>query len=197
MKSIKTHCWYYVLTVFVIMGNFSPPVVAETVKGILIPRAVGSHRNKLILNGTAIRSKWGFNVYVVALYLTEKSRDADVIMLNREPKRVHITMLHGVSEHRFVSTIEKNIDVNFSTEEKSRFATEIKAFFACFGGGASLEKFSTIDIDYVPGKGMHVTVDGRELEMIPGDDFYHAILRLWIGQPPQATLKTGLVGTDD
>ena len=65
-------------------------------------------------------------------------------MLNRDPKRVHITMLHGVSEKRFVGTIEKCIDMNFSKEEKEKYASNLKAFMACFHGGTSLKKFSTI-----------------------------------------------------
>ena len=180
------------LACFAILFTLCPTADADHVKGILVPEMVSSHRNKLHLNGTAIRSKWGFNVYVVALYLTQQNKSADAIMLNRDPKRVHITMLHGVSEKRFVGTIEKCIDMNFSKEEKEKYASNLKAFMACFHGGTSLKKFSTIDIDYIPGKGMEVSVDQEKFKLIPDDNFYHAILRLWIGKPLQASLKTGL-----
>jgi len=179
-----------------ILCSFCSAANAGHVKGILVPEMVTSGKSKLQLNGTAVRSKWGFNVYVVALYLTQQNKDADAIMLNRDPKRVHITMLHGVSEKRFVGTIQKNIGVNFSKEEQEKYASALKAFMACFHGGTSLKRFSTIDIDYLPGKGMEVSVDQAKFKLIPGDDFYHAILRLWIGQPPQSSLKTGLAGND-
>ncbi len=182
--------------ILLISGSICSTSKADHVKGIIVPRIVASQKNKLELNGTAVRSKWGLNVYVVALYLTERIHDAEAIMKNRDPKRIHITMLHSVSKRRFVSTIEKNIAVNFSSEEKVKFATQLKAFMACFHGGTSLKKFSTIDVDFIPGKGMQVAVDGNNFVMIPDDDFYHAIMRLWIGDPPQASLKTGLVGKD-
>lgn len=196
MKFIGSRLWLQYLAFAVILGGFSPSSNAEHVKGILVPKIVACGTNKLHLNGTAIRAKWGFHVYVVALYMTKVNRGADAIMLDRDPKRIHITMLHGVSEKRFVSTIEKNIDVNFSAEEKVKYAKGLTDFMACFHGGTSLKKYSTINIDYLPGKGMQVTVDGSKFEIIPGDDFYHAIMRLWIGDPPQLSLKTGLVGKD-
>lgn len=182
--------------ILLISGSICTHSKADHVKGIMVPRVIASHKSRLELNGTAVRSKWGFNVYVVALYLTEQAHNAELIMSNRDPKRIHITMLHSVSKKRFVSTIEKNIAVNFSSEENVKFDAHLKAFMACFHGGTSLRKYSTIDIDYLPNEGMQVSVDGKNFEIIPDDDFYHAIMRLWIGDPPQASLKTGLVGKD-
>lgn len=199
MKSTRRHPWPHILafTFTLLLISLSVPTVrAEHVKGILLPGIIAIDKNKLQLNGTAVRSKWGFNVYVVALYLSEKNYDAKAIMANRDPKRIHITMLHGVSKKRFVSTIEKNIDINFTKAEKEKFAQHLKDFMKCFHGGSSLVKYSTINIDFLPGKGMRVEVDGKLLNTIPNDDFYHAIMRLWIGQPPQESLKTGLVGSD-
>ncbi len=197
MKFIKTRPWFRLLVCAVILGVFCTSAKAGHVKGILLPEIIAINKNKVLLNGTAVRAKWGFNVYVVALYLTEKTRDADTIMLNRDPKRIHITMLHSVSEKRFVSTIQKNIVINFTEEERVKFASGLTDFMACFHGGTSLKKYSTINIDYIPGKGMHVEVDGEDFEMIPGDDFYHAIMRLWIGQPLQKSIREGLVGKTD
>ncbi len=194
MKFTGPRFWFLPLAILAIFTTFASSLKAEHVKGILVPEIVASGKSKLHLNGTAIRAKWGFNVYVVALYMTKVNRGADAIMLDRNPKRIHITMLHGVSEKRFVSTIEKNIAVNFSEEEKVKYSKGLTNFMACFHGGTSLKKYSTINIDYLPGKGMQVAVDGNKFEIIPGDDFYHAIMRLWIGQPPQLSLKTGLVG---
>lgn len=196
MKFIGSLLWFRSLAIVALLGAITPSVKAEHVKGILVPSIIASGSNKLHLNGTAIRAKWGFSVYVVALYMTKVNRGAEAIMLDRDPKRIHITMLHSVSEKRFVSTIEKNIDVNFSAEEKVKYAKGLTDFMGCFHGGTSLNKYSTIDIDYLPGKGMMVAVDGNKFELIPGDDFYHAIMRLWIGDPPQLSLKTGLVGKD-
>jgi len=194
MKYIRSRPWFFSLVCATLLGVSCPFVTAGEVHGIHLPEKIACEKSKLQLNGHAVRSKWGFNVYVVALYLLKENRDSAKIMLNRDPKRIHITMLHGVSEKRFVSTIMKNIDVNFSLDEKVKYAKGLTSFMACFHGGTSLKKHSVINIDYLPGKGMKVAVDGTIHKIIPGDDFYHAIMRLWIGDPPQHSLKTGLVG---
>ena len=40
-----------------------------------------------------------------------------------------------------------------------------------------------------------IFLGNKELDVIPGDEFYHALLRLWIGEPLQKSIKEGLLGT--
>ena len=169
---------------------------AEEFKGITIPEKMPHGKSHLVLNGTAIRSIWGFKVYVVALYLKETNRDEQAIMQRDDEngKRVHITMLRKVSAKKFRATIQKNIDSNFTNKEKQEFDVELAAFLDCFNDGLELDKHCTVTFDYLPDQGTQITVDGRDANIIPGNDFYHAILRLWIGQPLQASIKEGLVG---
>jgi hypothetical protein len=61
-------------------------------------------------------------------------------------------------------------------------------------GGKDLTRGSVVNIDYIPEQGMLILVDETVLEIIPGKEFHHAILRLWIGSPPQQSIKTGLLG---
>ncbi|MFV1993801.1 MAG: chalcone isomerase family protein, partial [Verrucomicrobiales bacterium] len=75
---------------------------AAEVRGVVIPEKATPGAYNLVLNGTAVRSIWGFGIYVVALYLTETSRDEEAIMCHDQgEKRLHITMLRGVSARRF------------------------------------------------------------------------------------------------
>jgi archaellin len=155
------------------------------------------HRH-LVLNGEAIRSVWGFDVYKVRLYVHEIMRDAGQILgSKKEPKRIEIVLQREVSEEQFSSTVQQNIDNNFSDEEKAHYAGELKSFLGCFDNGNGLHEGSVITIDHVPSEGMVVKLDAKTLDTIPGADFYHAILRLWIGKPLQKSIKEGLVGTED
>jgi hypothetical protein len=149
----------------------------------------------LVLNGEATRTVWGFEVYKIRLYLPETMRDADQILGSRsEAKRIEIVMERTVDEKQFSSTVQQNIDNNFSDEEKEKFAGQLKEFLGCFNNGADLEPGNVITIDYAPQEGTVVKLDGRTLDTIPGADFYHALLRLWIGKPLQKSIKEGLVG---
>lgn len=177
--------------------HFAQPADAIDVGGVMIPEAVPHSTGKrLVLNGTAVRSVWGFDVYVVALYLKEKCQDVKAIMERdlENGKQIQITMLREVSAKKFISTVQKNIDVNFSEKEKRRFAPELAAFFKCFDDDLDLAQNSVVTFDYLPGHGTKIAVENRKTKLIPGDEFYHALLRLWIGQPLQASIKDGLVG---
>lgn len=152
------------------------------------------HEQKLLLNGQATRTVWGFGVYEVGLYLAEPSRDAVHIMReDRGPKRVRILMLRHVSQSRFTNTVQESIEKNFSAGERAGFAAELEKFLGCFNSGADLNAGSVVTIDYEPGRGMIVGVDGNQMAEMPGHEFYHAILRLWIGTPLQPSIKEGLL----
>jgi hypothetical protein len=150
----------------------------------------------LVLNGESTRTVWGFEVYKIRLYLPETMRDADQILGSKgQAKRIEIVMVRSVDEEQFSYTVQQSIDNNFSDEEKQRFSVQLSEFLGCFNNGADLEPGNVITIDYIPAEGTVVKLDGRTLDTIPGADFYHALLRLWIGKPLQKSIKDGLVGT--
>ena len=77
--------------------------------------------------------------------------------------------------------------------------TKVLAALAAFAlvlvaSEASAQKGGVITIDYLPGKGMIIGVNDQQFEPIPGDEFYHTLLRLWIGEPLQKSIKDGLLG---
>jgi hypothetical protein len=186
---------FQMIALAAVLFSVSNFVNAAEVKGIEVPDEINCGDCKLVLNGTAVRSVWGFKVYVAGLYLAEPSGDHEAIMTqDRGGKRVHMTMLREVTSDKFESTIMDNINTNFSASEKQQFAGELKQFLGCFDDSTVLKTGSVVNVDYLPGKGTLVSVDGCVYDVIPGEDFYHAVLRLWIGSPPQESLKHGLLG---
>ncbi|MBE2181573.1 MAG: chalcone isomerase family protein [Chthoniobacterales bacterium] len=150
---------------------------------------------RLVLNGSATRTVWGFGIYHIGLFLTEKSGDEQAILANdQEPKRIHIRMVREVGKQRFTGTVQQSLDQNFSPEDTRRFASEIARFLAFFHQGEGLKQGTEITIDFIPARGMVAAKDGVELGVIPGADFYHKILGLWIGKPLQKSIKDGLLG---
>ena len=170
---------------------------AQARESSLAPTAEVGGRN-LVMNGEAMRTVWGFDVYKIRLYLTETLRDAGLILgTTADPKRIEIVMQRSVDEDQFSSTVQQSIDNNFTPEEKEKFAKQLSEFLGCFNEGADLEPGNVILIDYNPAEGMVVKLDGRTVDTIPGADFYHAVLRLWLGKPLQKSIKDGLVGSED
>lgn len=150
-------------------------------------------KRQLQLNGSATRTVLGFEVYDVDLYVTRTSKNENMIYKDTGKKRVQIKMLREVKGKKFESTVRKNIDTNFSSAEKKKYNQDLERFLGCFVH-RTLAENTVVHIDYLPGKGTRVSVQGKQLELIAGDEFYHALLRLWIGNPPQKSVKQGLLG---
>jgi len=160
-----------------------------------VPAPAPTSGTGLVLNGEATRTVWGFEVYKIRLYLHEVMREAgQILAATGHPKRLEITMVRSVDEDQFTSTVQQSIDNNFTGEEKEKFAPQLSEFLGCFNKGADLKPGNVITIEFAPGDGTVVKLDDRTLDTIPGADFYHAILRLWIGKPLQNSIKDGLVG---
>ena len=58
------------------------------------------------------------------------------------------------------------------------------------------KKGMRITLDWVPAAGTQLTVDGKPSGApIPGEDFYRALLKIWLGEHPvQDDLKKALLG---
>ena len=149
----------------------------------------------LVLNGKATRTVWGFPVYHVGLFLEERNPDGVAIMTaDRGAKRIHMNMLRAVEKKDFMATVRENVDQNLTTAEKETYAAELSAYLGHLEKGGDIQPGRIITIDYVPGQGTVLGLDGREVGTIAGHDFYHVMLRLWIGRPLQASIKEGLLG---
>jgi len=160
-----------------------------------LPEALTLAGRPLVLNGKATRTVWGFPVYEVGLFLERPNRDPQAIMqTDRGPKRVQMVMLRSVEKEKFVATVRENIEQNLSAAEKERFASELQAFLGHLQSGGDLDLGRVITIDYLPQRGTVLGLDGARVATIEGDDFYHLMLRLWIGRPLQASIKHGLLG---
>ncbi len=157
------------------------------------PKAGKVTKHKLCLNGTATRTVFGFEVYHVGLYVTNPSNDERVIYNDPGKKRVQIKMLRDVTGKKFESTVRKNIETNFSSVEKKKYNQELERFLDCFVD-KNLPEDCVVHIDFLPGRGTQIALSGKRLDLIEGDAFYHALLRLWIGDPPQKSVKEGLLG---
>ena len=77
--------------------------------------------------------------------------------------------------------------------------TRIDAFKAMMIGIGNVAKGAVVHLDWLPETGSGVTrltVNGEKKgEDIAGEDFYRALLKIWLGDKPvQDDLKEGLLG---
>lgn len=178
-----------------IAAVFAALLLAVDVSAAEFPATAQVGGQNLVLNGTATRTVWGFKVYEVGLFLDQPTSDPQTIMsVNRGPKRIRMEMLRAVEKDKFVATVQESIERNIEPAEKDKFAAELDSFLGYLRRSEDLSKGRVITVDFVPGEGMVLGLDDQQLGTIPGDEFYHLILRLWIGKPLQASIKEGLLG---
>ena len=70
-------------------------------------------------------------------------------------------------------------------------AERIKALQAMMADFAQGDR---LDFDYRPGQGTQVSINGRSQGSIQGADFGSALIAIWLGEPPNPEIKSGLLG---
>jgi hypothetical protein len=178
---------------FAAAGAGAQPAEIEGVK--LDPTAqVGG--TTLQLNGAGIRTRAIFKVYVAGLYAPQKSTDAAALLAQKGPRRISITMLRNVDADSFAGALTDGLRNNHSEAQLAAIKPQIDALTANLKAAGEAKKGDVIHLDFVPGTGTRVIVNGQPRgSVIPGDDFFTSVLRIWIGdKPADADLKKSLIG---
>ncbi|MFT3822133.1 MAG: chalcone isomerase family protein [Rubrivivax sp.] len=151
----------------------------------------------LQLNGVGMRSVAWLKGYLTALYLPRKARGAGEVLAMRGPKRLQMRMLQEVSTQEFVKAFDKGVKRNTPEADLPALAERMQQFDAIVAALGKVRKGDVVDLDFVPGQGLLLSVNGRRRgQPVAGDDFYAALLRIFIGdRPAQAELKAGLLGS--
>lgn len=149
----------------------------------------------LVVNGLGVRSKFGKR-YVAALYLPSKSSDADVIVASKGPKRVMLHLLKDGDGKTFGKAFVGGIEDNSSESEMAAIKDRISVFSTMMQSMGDVKAGSVVVIDWLPEKGTLVSVNNKALgKEIAGEDFFKALLKVWLGKSPvQSDLKAGLLG---
>ena len=149
-----------------------------------------------VLNGAGVRTRAIFKVYVAGLYVPQKASSAAALLAQKGPRRVAITMLRNVDADTFSGALSEGLQKNLSEAQFAGFKTQIDTLGANFKAAGEAKKGDVIHLEFAPDAGTRVVVNGKaQGSAIAGEDFYGALLRIWLGDKPvDGDLKKGLVG---
>ena len=193
MINVVMRLFAAVALAFAAMGASAQPAEVEGVK--LEPTAqVGGAA--LVLNGAGVRTRAIFKVYVAGLYVPAKANTAAALLAQKGPRRVAITMLRNVDADTFSGALTEGLQKNLSEAQFSGFKAQVDALNANFKSAGEAKKGDVIHLEFAPDAGTRVVINGKPSgAAIPGEDFYTAVLRIWLGDKPvDGDLKKGLVG---
>ncbi len=173
----------------------SGAVLGAEVAGVQVPEKTQVESRDLTLNGAGLRKRLFFNVYVIGLYLPEKKNDAAAVLASAAPKRISIRMLRNVGADTFSEALVEGLKANHSEAEYQALEPRVQQFTAIMAQVKEAKKGMAIALDWT-GAGTRVSIDGQAAgQPIAGEDFYRALLRIWLGEHPvQEDLKKALLG---
>jgi hypothetical protein len=180
-------CLFFVLLVGI------QSIQAREIAGIAVPESVTINNKLLVLNGAGIRKKFFMKIYVGALYLTVKQMNVSEILADPRAKRITMSFLYKeVSAERQVEGWNNGFRDNNSAEELEKLQDRINQFNLLF---TVIRRGEVIRLDYMPEEGTHVWVNDTLRGTIPGEDFYQALLKIWLGpKPAEEELKDAMLG---
>ncbi|MFT3856799.1 MAG: chalcone isomerase family protein [Aquabacterium sp.] len=169
---------------------------AVVIKGARFNDSYQLGNQTLSLNGAGIRVKLIVDVYAAGLYVPHKEHNANGLVNQPGPKSMQIVLLRDLTGEDFADAMVKGFRHNNTEADVARFhdkIDEIRSMMASFG---SVRKGTTIRIDFVPGTGVQVLMDGVIKGAQPvSEEFFSAVLRIWLGSSPvDSDLKDALLG---
>jgi hypothetical protein len=173
-----------------------PAAYALEVAGVRFDDQTRVGQSDVIVNGAGMRKMAIFKVYAMALYLPEKQGEAGAALSIKGAKRVAISLLRDVTAQQFVDGLQEGIADNQSEAEMATLRDRVKVFSAAMLGIGEAKTGTRVFIDWFPDSGTRLTVNGQVIGTdIAGEDFYKAILKIWLGSKPvQGDLKQALLG---
>ena len=169
------------------------PAFAAEVAGVKIADQTRVANADLSLTGAGVRKRAIFQVYAIGLYVADRKADP---VAQPGAKRVAIHMLRDVDAKTFTEALADGIRNNHGAAEASALEPRVAQLGAILAGVGEAKKGMAITLDWVPGSGTQVTIDAKPSgKPIEGEDFYRALLRIWLGEKPvQDDLKKALLG---
>lgn len=181
---------------FVLILVFSCSFVSQAqteVSGVNLPNNETFGTHELVLNGAGVREKFWIDLYVGALYLSEKTSDINAVLEDDAPLAVRLHIVSGLITSKKMSDavnegFQKSTDGNTAP-----YTSKINKFLGFFS--EKIEKNDVFDITYQPSIGVVAYKNNKELGVIEGNSFKKVLFGIWFSdQPVDKDLKEEMLG---
>jgi hypothetical protein len=172
------------------------PVSAATLEGLNFDDSLRLANRDLRLNGLGVRAVFIFKAYVAGLYLGDKASTGQEVLLDQGPKRLQLRMLMEIGSNDIKKALVDGMRKNVSEAQWNAMQDRVTSFARTIDGIGVTRPGDTINLDYLPDRGMTLAVNEVPRgSAISGQDFYKALLEIFVGDDPVDTrLRKGLLG---
>ena len=188
--------WKPTLVVLLLFGIVGLPAHARTCTAtdLKVPTftEIPDSSVPLVLNGYGTRTKFLWDVYIGALYLPRRSSRVPEILAMPGPKRLWLHFLREVSAEKLLEGWRDGFEGNNTPAQLALLAQRLEKTYPLF---RTMKEGESLTLDYLPGVGTQLRIEGKPDITISGEDFYRAILKVWLGErPAQSALRDCLLG---
>lgn len=168
---------------------------AVEVRGVKFADTTTVAGQALQLNGAGVRVKVIIDVYAAGLYVGKRDASAQAVLGQPGAKSMQIVLLRDLTGEDFADAMIKGFHKNNSDADVARFQARVDDLRKTMVSFGTVKKGTAIQLNLVPGSGIRTLVDGvQKGPDIQGDDFYPALLKIWLGaKPVDGDLKDGLL----
>ncbi len=173
-----------------------PAPATTTEGGVAFEPTVHVQGRSLALNGAGVRYKAVFKVYAAGLYLEKKAASPVEVRALKGPKRLAVTMLRDIDSSELGRLFSRGMEDNMDRTAFSKLVPGVLRMSQIFSEHKMLKSGDTFTIDWVPGTGTVLAVNGKaQGEPFQEPEFFDALLGIWLGnQPADWKLKEALLG---
>jgi len=154
------------------LSGFS--VTAMEIEGVDIPDTLSlpDSDKTLVLNG----------IYIGALYLESKTNDVNTIMNDTGAASVLMHFLYSeVTKDKLTDGWTDGFENNLSRTSMQAIEERVTMFNKLF---QTVHEGDVIRLDYLPNSGTQVRINGELRGTVEGNDFFRALLAIWLGERP-------------
>ena len=170
------------------------PARAAECLGVTLPDKFQLGNEPLVLNGLGARlaTMLKVKVYVAGLYLKARSHDPKAIIATDQPRHLELHFIRDVDRKEITDAWTDGFKKN-SGDKFASLSSDINKLNEAM---TDLPSGSRLTFSYQPGVGTTVLINDEKKAVIQGADFASALIAIWLGDPPNKEVKTGLLGGD-
>lgn len=194
MKFLSSKMTRAVLAAALLASTFAAQAARE-VAGVKFEDQVTLANQPLVLSGVGLRTKMIIKVYALGLYAPQKATSTSALLSQSGPKSVRIVLLRTVKAEQLSESLLDGIKDNTSSQELDKLQSRVDVLNSNMLKIGEAQRGATIQMDYLPSVGTRITMGGKQIVPdIAGEDFYRALLKIWLGDSPaDKTLKKELL----
>lgn len=158
--------------------------------GMPLPDELPVAGKTLRLNGAAVQRKLVFDLYTIALYLEQPTRDARQVIESNQVKQLRLRMLHDATREQVSGALRGRLQA--AKRDVGGLQPRLERLL---GAIPQVSKGDELVITYHPATGTILESKSGTQLTLPGKDLADALFSIWLGEGAAMDIvRAGLLG---